>query len=293
MNGLPDVIGKPWRDLLIDARPPVDGFEEQFSWLRRQGHYEHELLKIEDGIASHFESLVLPDHTTIYDYIVLGLRPKDVVATFNWDPFLPLAHKRNRAVAALPDIRFLHGCVGFATCPEHDILGSPSEICPQCRRRLVRSKLFFPDQDKDYTKDSTVNRDWRFVAERLKRAFHLTIFGYSGPATDYKAKALLLEGWSKTPFRDVSHVEIIDIKDGDELRKHWKQFIPFNHDMVCPDFWDSTIARWPRRTQDYKLSASLYGLPSEYLGPLRTESLHELQDWHAALAESEKQKSGG
>jgi len=49
----------------------------------------------------------------------------------------------------------------------------------------------------------------------------------------------------------------------------------------------SAIAKFPRRTAEYKLCASLYGLPAEPIGPFRTESLHKLQDWHAALACSE------
>ena len=58
---------------------------------------------------------------------------------------------------------------------------------PECRKPLTRSKLFFPDNDKDYAKDELVYRDWEVVTEKLKRAFHLTIFGYSGPKTDCKA----------------------------------------------------------------------------------------------------------
>ena len=59
---------------------------------------------------------------------------------------------------------------------------------------LIESSILFPYSDKDYTKDRIISRDWAFVTDRLKEAFHLTIFGYSGPATDYKAKKLLL-GW--------------------------------------------------------------------------------------------------
>ena len=43
-------------------------------------------------LLDYFSSLALPEHPSIYDYLVLGLRPKDVIATFNWDPFLMLAH---------------------------------------------------------------------------------------------------------------------------------------------------------------------------------------------------------
>ena len=94
----------------------MEGFEAQFSWMRRHGRFVSDLQLIERLITEYFEDLELPDTATIYDYLVLGLRPKDTIATFNWDPLLLLAHYRNRNVAELPDIRFLHGCVGYFTC---------------------------------------------------------------------------------------------------------------------------------------------------------------------------------
>jgi len=57
--------------------------------------------------------------------------------------------------------------------------------------------------------------------------------------------------------------------------------------MITNEFWNSTIARWPRRTEEYKLSASISGIPAEYVGPFRTDSLQELHDWFAKLVESE------
>jgi len=292
MNDLPQILGRAWQHLVAEAKPPDGEFETQFSWIRNHGGYEPQLRMIEGRIVEYFLDLELPDQPTIYDYLVLGLRPKDVIATFNWDPLLLLAHVRNRGVADLPDLRFLHGCVAFATCPEHDILGTFNEACPQCGKPLEGGRLFFPDEDKDYAKNTIVHRDWQFVTARLKNAFHLTIFGYSGPATDFNARRLLLEGWQATPFRDFSHVEIIDIRDDEGLTRNWRDFIPFHHDMVCREFWDSTIARWPRRTAEYKLSASLHGLPSEYLGPFRTDSLRQLQAWHAEIARAEIRSAG-
>jgi len=287
MDQIPSILSPVWQNLLNDAKPPVSGFEPQFSWLRAKGEYKNELDRIELEIVDYFSSLELPDHPTIYDYLVLGLRPKDLVATFNWDPLLLLAHSRNRGVVELPDIRFLHGCVHYATCAEHDVLGRLGEACPICSRPLRSGRLFFPDFDKDYTQDSLVQRDWDVTVERLKKAFHLTIFGYSGPATDYKARELLLSGWGETPLRSVSHIEIIDIEKDEVLRERWKEFIPFQHDMVTPDYWCSTIAHWPRRTGEYKLSASLYGIPSEEIGPIHTKFLSELQDWHRRLGDAE------
>ena len=288
MNELPEVLGDTWPDLVEGANLTGSGFESQFTQLRKNGTQSGGLDKIEAMLLDYFSSLALPDDPTIYDYLVLGLRQKDVIATFNWDPFLLLAHARNRTISGLPEIRFLHGCVRYASCAVHDVLGQPGERCPICRGALVESAIMFPHGDKDYARDGIVARDWAFVSDRLKSAFHLTIFGYSGPATDYQAKQLLLDGWKRTPMRRFCHVEIIDVGDASELRRNWESFIPFHHDMVVRSFWDSTIARWPRRTAEYKTAASLYGTASEAIGPIRTKTLGELQEWHAEIADAEK-----
>lgn len=181
-------LAPEWELLISKVCPPPGNFESIFSWIKQKDIYSSQLSKIENIIESYFEGLHLPNYPTIYDYLVLGLRPKDIIATFNWDPFLMQAYRRNKDIVKLPDIRFLHGCVTFATCNDHDILGIPSEICPICNIKLKRGKLFYPVENKDYTKDNLISRDWEKVTEKLKEAFHLTIFGYSGPATDYNAR---------------------------------------------------------------------------------------------------------
>jgi len=292
MDELPLILGMPWHDLIEASAAPAGNFEYQFSWLREQGRFQADLSGIEALIEEYFSNLELPEAPTIYDYLVMGLRPKDVIATFNWDPFLLLAHVRNRGIKLLPDIRFLHGSVIFTTCDEHDILGTYGERCPICRCDLNRPTLFFPDYKKDYAKDKIIFRDWEFVTNALKDAFHLTIFGYSGPETDFNARKLILDGWKQTPLRDYSHVEIIDIKEREELSLCWNDYIPHAHEMIIPDFWQSTLARWPRRTEQYKTRASLLGLPSKYIGPFHTDSLSELQDWFLELTEVEEDTSG-
>ena len=287
MDDLPKILGNDWNALVKKTKPPKGNFEANFSWIKKKGYFPSQLSNIETLIKNYFSDLELLNNSTMYDYLVLGLREKDVIATFNWDPFLMQAHKRNRNIASLPDIRFLHGCVSFRTCKEHDILGGPYEACPECHCDLIGGRLFFPEEDKDYTKDELIYRDWLAVEKKIQKAFHLTIFGYSGPATDYKARKLLLNGWKQTPVRDISHVEIIDTNDADILRESWNEFFPHYHNIIESDFWNSSIALWPRRTAEWKLSASRYGIPSESIGPFRTESLIDLQKWFLQLVQAE------
>jgi len=288
MNELPEVLGDPWRALVQEAGITGLDFEPQFTYLRESAAQRARLEEIENMLLEYFSSLALPDHPTIYDHLVLGLRRKDLIATFNWDPFLLFAHVRNRTIPSLPDLRFLHGCVHHASCAEHDVLGQRGESCPTCRKPLAESSIMFPQADKDYAADGIISRDWAVVKKQLGSAFHLTIFGYSGPVTDYKAKELLLNGWEQTPMWRFSHVEIVDVDDAERLTHNWQKFIPFHHEMIARCFWDSTIARWSRRTAEYKTAASLCGIPSEQIGPMRTKSLRELQDWHAEIAAAEQ-----
>ncbi len=300
MSDLADLLGSPWTDLVVRASPPVNGFERQFTWLRDQHRYTDSLHEIESSLFDYFVNLALPDHATIYDHLVLGLRRKDVIATFNWDPFLLLAHRRNRLPNLhLPDIRFLHGCVLYASCIQHsEVLGSPGEICPRCNKPLTRSSLIFPVEDKNYVDDRLIAEDWRAVTDTLPRAFQLTIFGYSGPSTDYQAKTLLRDAWgasatddsSMSPIRQFSHLEIIDTVKGGELYERWKDLIPLDHLMSTDTFWDSSMARWPRRTAESKLQASIFARIVEPLGPCRTTNLGELQEFHMELARVEREK---
>lgn len=66
---------------------------------------------LEEKINKYFSSLSLPTTATAYDRLLLSLREKDAVFTFNWDPFLFDAWVRNHHVAKLPEIFFLHGNV--------------------------------------------------------------------------------------------------------------------------------------------------------------------------------------
>ena len=133
MNELPEILGSPWKNLVENASLVNLDFESQFTRLRESARHRDRLNEIEDIMYEYFSSLALPDNPTIYDYLILGLRGKDVIATFNWDPFLILAHARNRTISNLPEIRFLHGCVQYASCPNHDVLGRLGERCPICK----------------------------------------------------------------------------------------------------------------------------------------------------------------
>src|SRR6185503_14778703 len=63
-------------------------FEDLYSSLHSTDKEAPVLRGIEEAIYDYFDALRLPDRPTLYDHLLVSLRPRDIVATFNWDPFL-------------------------------------------------------------------------------------------------------------------------------------------------------------------------------------------------------------
>lgn len=87
MNDLPKIIAMG--DLLkqIPADLYSDNFEALYSNLYKDDPKNPVLKEMNERVYDFFSSLSLPDKPTIYDYLVMGLRFKDLIVTFNWDPF--------------------------------------------------------------------------------------------------------------------------------------------------------------------------------------------------------------
>src|SRR5277367_2879167 len=66
---------------------PAANFEAIYSRLHRDGQTAV-LEKLDAEIRSYFSAIILPEEPTLYDYLILSLRPKDTIVTFNWDPLL-------------------------------------------------------------------------------------------------------------------------------------------------------------------------------------------------------------
>ena len=109
MNNLPDVIGLHGCLNHFPAELIQDNFEATYSNIAEHDP-DNPYLKIMNGlIYSYFASMELPLKPTIYDYLVMSLRDKDIIATFNWDPFLYHAWWRNALHGSSPQLLFLHG----------------------------------------------------------------------------------------------------------------------------------------------------------------------------------------
>ena len=92
-------------------------------------------------------------------------------------------------------------------------------------------------------------------------------------------------------YRLKKYKTVPEDNDKDNLRDNWEHFFPHYHELLWREFWSSSIATWPRRTDKWKREASLFGRPCEFVGPYRTDSLPELQDWFGKLLTVEQAAS--
>lgn len=244
---------------------------------------------VEQRTYDYFSSLELPDTPTIYDYLILSLRSKDLIASFNWDPFLLQAYRRNagRGLRSLPVIAFLHGNVCIGVCHADKVCGLNGNRCSKCGVPLTPSKLLYPVKQKDYSSDPFIASEWARLRDHLARAYFLTIFGYSAPKTDVEARRLMLEVWQENHHLELAEVEIIDVKSREELEETWEEFFIKQHYMVGADILRSYLFQHPRRSCDAFAAATLMCSPWHDNPFPQFGSLAELQDWVAPLIEEE------
>ncbi len=130
-----------------------------------------------------FQQLQLPNSPTIYDHLILSLRETDLIATFNWDPFLMQTYHRNRySGLSLPKFSFLHGSVNIGYCKKDNIYGLLGEDCGKCYEKLMQTTpLLYPIRNKNYSENFFISCQWNLLKRKLKEAFMITIFGYGAP----------------------------------------------------------------------------------------------------------------
>jgi hypothetical protein len=226
-NNLEDIYSE------LHSRPECDAIREE----------------LDRRIRSYFSALELPSQPNIYDLLLLALRKKDLVATFNWDPLLLQAYQRvRRFTKDLPDLAFLHGNVLVGYCRNHKCGGILTARCWECGESFQPVPLLYPVAHKNYASDPYIQDNWKAVRNKLVRAYFVTVFGYSAPKTDAEAIALMKDAWGAVEERTLEDFEFIDIRDEDALITSWEEFVHSHHYQVHSDFFSSSLAQHPRRT---------------------------------------------
>lgn len=281
-----DLVNKLGLNALLENSGfvPTENFETIYSQLP-----DNEIkVQIENKITDYFSKLVLPDTVTIYDQLLLSLRDKDAIFTFNWDPFLFDAYQRNRDVAPLPHIYFLHGNVRIGACEHCDNWGMKFMLCPMCNIKFNDVPLLYPVENKNYFEANRYTAiSWKSASCWFSEAFTVTIFGYSAPISDQEAVELLKKAWFQTSERHFEHVEVIDILCEDPIYEKWKEFIPTHHLMTQKTFENSRLWRWPRRSCEALFYPMTQALPCEDFPLPTSNNLRDLHDYIRGIASFE------
>lgn len=210
--------------------------------------YMNVKIELEEKIRKYMSDYQLPDEPTIYDFLIMSLTKKDIIATFNWDPLLLQAYGRAlKHTDNLPDMVFLHGNVAVGYCETDNIMGNIGQLC-KCGKRLEPTKLLFPIKNKDYSSDIAISKSWKSLHNALEIAYMITIFGYSAPKSDAEAIAMLKDAWGHVNDRTLEEIEIVNIGDEETVIESWNEFIHTHHYSYHTSFFDTTLAKCPRRS---------------------------------------------
>lgn len=205
---------------------------------------------VEARVAEYFGGLALPDHPTLYDVLLLSLREKDAIFTFNWAPFLVDAYLRHESQGVLlPEIFHLHGNVRVGFCINCRVATVRLQRCPGCSNRIEASRLLYPVAQKNYASDQFIKTQWDAARQFIRNAMIVTVFGYSAPTSDTEAMAILTDAWKGTDkHRLFERVEIIDVRGTEELAEQWSPFSFFHHYDLRRSLFESILTSYPRRT---------------------------------------------
>jgi len=243
---------------------------------------------IEKRIFEYFASLELPREPSLYDLLVLSLRKKDFVATFNWDPFLWDAAYRVSRFVDPPRLAFLHGSVAVGYCENDPIKGPIGQTCQRCGGEFKPASLFYPVSEKNYSNDEIIKFEWADMQTALRDAYLFSVFGYSAPKADAAAIELLQLAWGNPEKRNLEQTEIVDIRPENEIVESWKSFIHSHHYSVYDNFKLSMSATYPRRSCEAFWSATMELEPYHTFEIPKTDNLIELIEWLGPLVEVEK-----
>jgi hypothetical protein len=245
--GLKELLAK-WR---IDYEK---NFEDIYNDLVESNRIQ-EIDEINRLIKLHFGEMCLPDTPTLYDHLILSLRGKDLIATFNWDPLLVHAFERNRRSGLiLPRMVFLHGNIAVGYCNKCGRKGSRLGWCDKCESNFIPTELLYPIRQKNYSKNTFIANEWMIFKRDLRTAFMVTIFGYSGPKSDTEAITAMQEAWGDKNIRNMEQVAFITTQSEPEINTNWDSFIHTHHYEIDASFYNSWIANHPRRTGEAYLN---------------------------------------
>jgi hypothetical protein len=267
----------------------IDDFERFYSDISQNPNKLDLCNALETLVYKYFSNLQLPSEINLYDYLVLSLTEKDIIISFNWDPFLLQAYRRNIDVGNLPQIVFPHGNVGVGVCYNCKCKGYYGYVCSKCYNNLKKMKLLYPVEKKDYNNDVAIKNEWNVAREYLRRAAGLTIFGYGAPVSDVLAVEMLREALDMSNTKKICLVEIVNLLEvKNEQLKKWERFYDPSMIIYINTLQETALWRYPRVSLETLFDAILQQHPRSVFKPYREFlCLSDLQQFIKTITEFE------
>lgn len=265
----------------------LENFELLFSNINGKGEWAELQNNLESAVRNYFKGLELSDEPTIYDYLILSLTEKDAIVTFNWDPFLMQAYRRNLTVGNLPELIFPHGNVGVGLCYDCKVKGYANCLCPNCFKELSDMKLLFPVHRKNYYDGEIIQNEWAEAKRVLSRAAGVTVFGYSAPETDFEAYNLLKDSYKKSNIATIAPFSIINLREAEEeQRNKWSDIYGKHMITFHENFQESLLWSAPRVSLESLFDAILQQQPRANVKSFQNfATLEELQEFVKTITE--------
>ena len=96
-------------------------------------------------------------------------------------------------------------------------------------------------------------------------------------------------------FASVPQFELIDVRAEEDVCKSWSKFIHTHHYDYCTDYFQSSLARFPRRTSEDYFASYYFTTEEEAFhdaNPIPDggfDSFDDMWAWHKKLIEIEEQ----
>lgn len=265
----------------------MEDFEKLFSNINGKAEYKELQKKLEHEVCNYFSELQIPEGPTLYDYLILSLTQKDAIISFNWDPFLMQAYRRNIDVGNLPELIFPHGNSGVGLCYECKIKGYANCLCSGCFKELVQMPLLYPIGKKDYSSKPIIINEWNRAEDVLSRAAGITVYGYSAPVTDFEAVKLMKKANGISRIKDIAPFTIINLAENEkDQREKWSEFYDVSMVSYCNNFEETILWETPRVSLETLFDAILQQQPRTVKKSFKKFStLEELQDFVRTITE--------
>lgn len=242
----------------------MQDFELLYSNIYNKKEYSSLQKYLENGVRNYFKKLIIPDELTMYDYLILSLTQKDAIISFNWDPFLMQAYRRNLEVGNLPMLIFPHGNVGMGICEKCHTMGYADTLCSECFKEYDNMPLLFPIGKKDYQGHDIIKYHWKLAKEYLAKAAGITVYGYGVPETDKEAYELMKEAYCESNIKDIAPFTIINLLSEKQIQMDkWQELLDDKMVLFVDKFEDTILWRNPRVSLEHLFDAILQQHPRD------------------------------